>query len=137
LKKPYTFCLACLVGTTILAAAGPAVDAQNGVKSTRDGAYSKEQAARGASAFKQTCHACHTDPKFAPMVLDAWDGLPLGDLFEFVSTSMPEDNPGALPAAQYADILAHFLSLRGLPPGEAELAADVEALRQIQIEKPE
>jgi mono/diheme cytochrome c family protein len=137
LKKPYALCIAsCLVGVTILAAAGSAATAQGSKKSVRDGAYSKAQAQRGGSAFEKQCRACHGDPMFGPSVIDAWEGLPVAELFEFLSTSMPEDNPGSLQHAQYVDILAYFFSLRGLPPGEAELVPDLEALRQIQIEKP-
>jgi mono/diheme cytochrome c family protein len=121
---------------TILAAAGSAATEQGSKKSVRDGAYSKAQAQRGGSAFERQCLACHGDPMFGPSVIDAREGLPVAELFEFMSASMPEDNPGSLQPAQYADILAYFFSLRGLPAGEAELEPDVEALRQIQIEKP-
>jgi mono/diheme cytochrome c family protein len=136
LKKLYTTCLVCLVGTTLLAVAGSAANQQGSPKSIRDGAYSKAQAVRGGSAFEQQCVGCHGDPKFGFSVIDAREGLTVAELFEFMRGSMPEDNPGSLRPAQYADILAYFLSLRGLPPGDAELAPDVEALKQIQIEKP-
>ena len=136
MTKPYTVCLACLVGTTILVVAGSAANAQKSAKSIRDGAYSKAQAVRGGSAFEKQCLGCHGDPQFGPSVIDAREGLPVAELFEFMRTSMPEDNPGSLQPAQYADILAYFLSLRGLPAGDAELVPDVKALSQIQIEKP-
>jgi len=120
----------------MLTAAGSAANEQGSTKSLRDGAYSKAQAQRGGSAFEKLCLACHGDPMFGPSVIDAREGLPVAELFEFMKTSMPEDNPGSLQPAQYADILAYFFSLRGFPAGDAELASDVEALKQIRMEKP-
>ena len=69
-------------------------------------------------------------------MIDDRAGSPVAELFEFMRTSMPEDNPGALKPGQYADILAYFFSLRGLPAGDAELVSDVALLREIQIDKP-
>ena len=132
----YTFSLACLVGTTIVAVAGSAASRQGSAKSIREGAFTKAQAQRGKAAFEKQCLGCHADPKFGYSVIDDRAGLPVADLFEFVKTSMPEDNPGALQPGQYADILAYFFSLRGLPAGDAELVSDIAALKQIQIEKP-
>lgn len=128
--------VACFVGTVLLAVAVSAANQQGSTKSTRDGVYSKAQAERGGSAFEMQCIACHADPKFGPSVIDNSDGAPVAELFQFMSTAMPEDNPGSLRPGQYADILAYFFSLRGLPTGEPELVPDVEVLKQIRIEKP-
>jgi hypothetical protein len=43
---------------------------------------------------------------------------------------------GGSAVSQYADILAYFFSLRGLPAGDAELVSDVELLKEIQIDRP-
>jgi mono/diheme cytochrome c family protein len=131
----YTFSTACLV-VTILAVAGSAASRQGSAKSVREGAYTMAQAQRGKAAFDKQCLGCHADPKFGYSVIDDRAGLPVADLFEFVKTSMPEDNPGSLQPGQYADILAYFFSLRGLPAGDGELVSDVAALKHIQIEKP-
>jgi hypothetical protein len=103
-------------------------------KSTRDGVYKKTQADRGGVAFQSTCLSCHGEPKFASDVLDKMAGTSVAELFDFMSTQMPQDNPGALKPGDYADILACFLSLRGLPAGEAELVPDLEVLKQIKIQ---
>ena len=132
----YTFSIACLVATTILAVAGSAASRQGSAKSIREGAYTNAQAQRGKAVFEKQCLGCHADPKFGYSVIDDRAGLPVADLFEFIKTSMPEDNPGSLQPGQYADILAYFFSLRGLPAGDAELVSDVAPLKQIQIEKP-
>lgn len=129
--------IACFVGAMLLVgAAASGFNDQGGAKSVRDGVYTKAQADRGATAFYMRCTACHGDPDFGPALIDKWDGAPAGELFTFMSTAMPEDNPGSLRPEQFADILAYFISSRGLPPGDADLASDVEVLNQIRIEKP-
>jgi mono/diheme cytochrome c family protein len=105
-------------------------------KSIRDGVYTKAQADRGGTSFAARCTACHGDPAFAPSAIDNYDGTPAAELFMFMSTAMPEDNPGSLKPEEYAEILAYFISARGLPPGAADLPADIETLKQIRIEKP-
>lgn len=135
-REVKTVGVACFVGTVLLAVAVSAANQQGSTKSIRDGVYSKAQAERGGSAFEAVCMACHGDPKFGPSVIDNRAGSPVAELFEFMSTMMPEDNPGSLRPGQYADILAYFFSMRGLPTGEAELVPDVEVLKQIRIEKP-
>jgi hypothetical protein len=109
---------------------------QDDTKSIRDGVYTKAQAARGGATFSALCMACHADPKFAASVIDNRDGVPVVELFTFMSTAMPEDNPGSLKPEEYAEVLAYFLSARGLPAGAADLPVDLEALKQIRIEKP-
>jgi hypothetical protein len=128
--------MAGLFVSMLFGAAPPAVDAQEGSKSVRDGVYTKAQATRGAAAFEARCLSCHGDPKFPASTIDNYDGTPAAELFGFMSKAMPEDTPGSLRPEEYADILAHFVSARGLPPGEAELPADLERLKQIRIEKP-
>ena len=64
-----------------------------------------------------------------------WGGKSVGDLFEKVKTTMPEDNPGSLKPQQYADIIAYFLKLNEFPVGTAELKGEAEALKGILIDK--
>ena len=56
------------------------------------------------------------------------------DLLELIRTTMPNDNPGQLPARDYVDIVAYILNLNGYPQGEAELPADDAVLRNIKID---
>lgn len=128
--------IACFVGAVLLGVSVSGFNDQGREKSVRDGVYTKAQADRGAAAFDMRCIACHGDPKFGPSVIDKWDGSPLAELFTFMSTAMPEDNPGSVRPEQCADILAYFIRSRGLPAGEGDLVADVEVLKQIRIEKP-
>lgn len=134
---PMTSGIACFVSAVLLGVAASGSAGQGGGKSIRDGVYTKAQADRGGTTFAERCTSCHGDEKFAPSAIDNYDGTPAADLFAFMSKSMPEDNPGSLRPEQYAEILAYFISSRGLPPGAGDLPSDIEALRQIRIEKPQ
>jgi hypothetical protein len=129
--------IACLVSTIALNAPASGYGGQDAAKSIRDGVYTKAQASRGGATFSAICIACHADPKFAPSVIDNADGTPAADVFAFMSKAMPEDNPGSLRPEEYAEILAYFISSRGLPSGAADLPSDLDALKQIRIEKPQ
>ena len=52
----------------------------------------------------------------------SWRRSSAGDLYDFISTAMPEDAPGSLPPAQYAEIIAYFLQMNGLEAGSMEIA---------------
>ena len=133
---PNSASIACIVSTIVLGVAASGFGGQGTEKSIRDGVYTKAQADRGGTTFAARCTSCHGDPKFAPSAIDNYDGTPAAELFTFMSTAMPEDNPGSLKPEEYADILAYFINSRGLPPGAADLPADIEMLKQIRIEKP-
>jgi quinoprotein glucose dehydrogenase len=135
-RIPNSAGIACVVSTIVLGIASSGFGGQGTGKSIRDGVYTKAQADRGGMAFAERCTTCHGDPKFAPSAIDNYDGTPAAELFTFMSTAMPEDNPGSLKPEEYADILAYFISSRGLPPGATDLPADIETLKQIRIEKP-
>ena len=65
-----------------------------------------------------------------------WQGKSIGDLFERISLTMPALDPGSLMPQQVADLVAHALSASKYPAGTAELAPDVEALKEITIDAP-
>jgi hypothetical protein len=50
-----------------------------------------------------------------------WSGSSLDVLFDYVSTAMPLDHPGALGAGANADILAFILKSNAIPSGSKEL----------------
>ena len=54
-----------------------------------------------------------------------WNDLTLGDLFERMRISMPQNNPGSLSRQQNADILA-FILTKGELPGRQDRAADAD-----------
>jgi hypothetical protein len=103
--------------------------------SVLDGVYTGSQAARGEQTFQKLCMSCHTvaehtGRKFGVM----WAGKTMGDLFDIVSNTMPEADPGSLTPDEYAGILAFFLRASGYPEGQQELPSDLPALMRLRIE---
>lgn len=102
-----------------------------------DGVYTEAQAARGQMAFAPNCGGCHVlaAQGKAPLAGDAfWKSFAqktVGDLFEFVSTNMPNGTPGSLNASTYADLVALILKSNGFPAGPTELARNTIADVQI------
>ncbi|MGQ0734442.1 MAG: c-type cytochrome [Acidobacteriota bacterium] len=104
-------------------------------RSIVDGVFTLEQASRGRATFQQACASCHAMGDLAGRRFAAkWSPNTMGDLFELISTTMPEGAAGSLLPAEYASILALFLNESGYPEGERELSADPETLKKVRIE---
>jgi quinoprotein glucose dehydrogenase len=112
-------------------------------KSVWDGVYTDEQATRGKTGYSEQCASCHgaelTGGEMAPGLaggefLAGWDGLTVGDLFERIRISMPQNAPGSLSGQQNADILAFVLAVNKFPTGTAELPKDAMILKAIKFE---
>ena len=130
---------------TCVAAAATLVSAAAAGQSTApasvwDGVYTDAQALRGEKVSAEQCARCHgqtmTGAEAAPgLVGDAfnanWEGVPLGDLFERIRISMPQDAPGSLSRQQTVDVIAYALKLGKMPAGAAELVTDTAALGRI------
>jgi hypothetical protein len=99
--------------------------------------YTEAQAARGVTAFGQSCAGCHalTAQGKAPLVGDPfWKSFAqktVGDLLEFVSANMPNGSPHSLSESTYGDIVALMLKSNGFPAGTIELRHDTVADVQI------
>lgn len=117
-------------------------------RSVWDGVYTEEQAKRGEPLYHKECAPCHGDslsggesapPLTGGAFLSNWNGLTLGDLFERIRKTMPQNAPGKLTRQQNADILAFTLSANKFPAGKAELSRQPEFLKEIRFEamKPE
>jgi mono/diheme cytochrome c family protein len=111
-------------------------------KSVLDGVYTEAQAARGQEAYRQECAGCHLESlggaDMAPgLVGEAfqkqWTDLTVGDLFERIRISMPQDSPAHLSRQTYVDIVAYILNANNFPPGSSELTHDLATLQQIKI----
>ena len=61
-------------------------------------------------------------------------GLTMGDMFERLRISMPQNDPGSLTRQQYVDILAFMLRSGTFPEGKTELPRETERLRLITFE---
>ena len=112
-------------------------------RSVWDGVYTDDQAKRGEGFYAKECASCHgtelTGGEAAPPLAgDAffanWNGLTLGDLFERIRISMPQNAPGSLSRQENADILAFILKVNQFPSGKSELDRQTEILKQIKFE---
>jgi quinoprotein glucose dehydrogenase len=119
------------------------VHAQPPTKSIWDGVYTDAQAARGKALYSENCASCHggelTGGEMAPPLaggefMAGWDGLTIGDLFERIRISMPQNAPGSLSGEQNADILSFVFSANKFPAGQAELSKEAGILKQIKFE---
>ena len=120
-----------------------AVHAQPPTKSIWDGIYTEEQSTRGKALYSQECASCHggelTGGEMAPPLaggefMAGWDGLTVGDLFERVRISMPQNAPGSLSGQQNADILAFVFNANKFPAGMTEMPKEAGILKQIKFE---
>lgn len=112
-----SFALISLIGVITLSAA-----VASG-RSTKDGAFTAEQAERGKAVYDKSCVNCH-QADFYRERLTRWQNKPVGQLFESVSTTMPADNVGGLLTSEYVDVLAYIFSITGSPTGSEELTTD-------------
>jgi quinoprotein glucose dehydrogenase len=108
-----------------------------------DGAYTKDQAERGRKLYRGQCASCHGEtlsggesapPLAGGEFLSSWNGLTVGDLFERIRVTMPQDDPGTLSRQENADIISYILSVNKFPSGKTELQQKTEQLKQIRIE---
>src|SRR5262245_54476036 len=133
---------AVIVPIATVAALQSTVRAQP-TKSVWDGVYTEEQANRGRQGYSEQCASCHgpelTGGEMAPALsggefMAGWDGLTVGDLFERIRISMPQNAPGSLSGAQNADILAFVLASNKFPAGTDELPKEAMILKNIKVQ---
>jgi cytochrome c len=113
-----------------------------GSRSVWDGVYSQDQAKRGGALYAKECASCHGNelsggeeapPLAGDGFLSNWNGLTVGDLFERIRKSMPQQRPGSLSRQTNADILSFMLQVNQFPAGKKEMDTQTEMLKQIRI----
>lgn len=126
-----------------LRAQTPQADPPSDTRSVWDGVYTEEQAQRGEPLYRANCASCHGDtlkgagetpPLSGGPFIGNWNGLTLGDLFERIRRTMPQDKPGRLSRQYKADILAYVLKVNKFPAGKTELEHQTEFLREIRFD---
>lgn len=124
-----------LAGAFAAAAQAPKpVAPPKGPLTTASGVYTAAQAARGERTYMNICVTCHPAGAYAvPEFRQKWNNAPLSQLFDFISDTMPKNEPGSLTPEEYADALAFILRINKAPAGKTELPADAAALRRIRI----
>jgi S-disulfanyl-L-cysteine oxidoreductase SoxD len=139
----FTVAALTLVGMTVFGGfSARGTLAAQATKSQWDKVYTEEQAKRGEALYAQYCAACHgpdlTGGEMAPGLTGGefssnWNDLSLGDLFERMRISMPQNAPGSLSRQQNADILAFVLAKSNFPAGTTELPTQTDALNGIKF----
>ena len=136
---------AVALSMTLVVGVGATVPArQPASPSVADGIYTTAQADRGQVLYEEQCVRCHgavtqVTPEMAALLADhtfraRWRGRSLGELFEVIQVTMPQDDLGSLSSSQTTDLVAYILSGNRRPPGDVALTDDVEALTEIPFD---
>ncbi len=104
--------------------------------SVLDGVFTESQASRGEQGFELECASCHRSNEFAGVLFRRKAGETAADLYQLISTTMPEGNSGGLRPGEYADLVAFMFRMNDYPAGEDELPSDLFLLENIRIEAP-
>jgi hypothetical protein len=120
-------------GITVVHAQGPAVPELKPLT------FTEAQVTAGRRTYRSGCSGCHGEelqgldggPPLKGPTFERWFDGPVGELYEFVSTKMPADNPGALSAMQYVNLVAFIAAENGRTAGELPLPAEPEALAEM------
>ena len=130
---------AVIVPVAILSAVVPTAMAQQRdsvppPSATAAGAYSDSQATAGEQVYRNECGRCHliADQNGADFQSD-WSGRTVRELFDYLRSTMPDDDPGALTDDQYLAATAYILRLNGMPSGPVPLTTDTTVLKRFTI----
>ena len=145
MKWPVAICIALTLaagevraqggGKSTRARTAPAAGSSSGRLSTLSGVYTDEQASRGKDVYAGACRSCHTPASHTGATFNKWwRGKQLSDLFGFISTYMPKNDPGSLAPEDAADVTAYLLKMNAMPVGPAELPPDIDSLKKFRIE---
>jgi mono/diheme cytochrome c family protein len=103
--------------------------------STLSGVYTDEQAQRGREVYASACRSCHTPASHTGETFNKWwRGKRLSDLFSFVATRMPKNDPGSLAVEDVADVVAYLMKMNAMPVGKEEMYPDADSLKKFRIE---
>ena len=132
-----------IAGVAILVAVGPM--AAQAPPSAGDGIYTAAQAEQGHVVYDSLCTSCHGPmraivPEVAALLADytfrnRWRGRAVGELFDLIRETMPQDDPGTLSPERTADLVAYILSGNRLPPGDVTLTGDALPLSRPLFER--
>jgi S-disulfanyl-L-cysteine oxidoreductase SoxD len=139
----FNVAILALAGTMAFGALGArGTVAAQGAKSQWDGVYTEAQAKRGEPLYAQYCASCHgadlAGGEMAPGLTGGeftanWNDLSVGDLYERIRISMPQNAPGSLTRQQNSDILSFILNKMNAPVGQAELSTNTDELKAIKF----
>ncbi|MFZ9899055.1 MAG: c-type cytochrome [Gemmatimonadaceae bacterium] len=116
---------------------GSRVQAQEAAPPLDSAALAARQVERGEQWFRAACLQCHalgavSNPDFRLK----WGGRSAQDLFDLISRTMPDGDPGSLSRGAYLAITAYLLTLNGMPVAPTPLAADSTSLGSLRLTFP-
>jgi mono/diheme cytochrome c family protein len=113
-------------------------------ESTRDGVFTAQQAAAGATLYTRSCIECHgatlRGGEAGPALTGAgfwnkWAGQSAAVLYQITASTMPVNNPGGFTPQQYASLVAFMLQQNGLPAGNDPLPSAAAELVNVTLEE--
>jgi mono/diheme cytochrome c family protein len=134
---------ACYATVTVRAAAQESTSSTSpgaAKNNTWDGIYTKDQAAKGETLYGDQCSKCHGadgSGADAPTLVGGdfasdWDALTIGELFNRVRDTMPQDNPQSLSRDDTAALLAFIFAKNNFPASDTPLTSDGSALGKMK-----
>jgi quinoprotein glucose dehydrogenase len=129
-------------GLLLASVALAAVGQENIGATTNDGIFTAAQAALGERSFTASCASCHgadmAGREGAPSLagdafLRRWQNRSVGELFDRISTSMPQQQPHSLGDTVYIAIVAYIIQANGFPDGSNILTPNPTALGALKI----
>ena len=106
-----------------------------GDTTTLSGVFTAAQAARGKNVYAGSCRSCHAPVSHTGQTFERWWlGKKLSELFTFIATLWPKNDPGSLAPEDVADVVAYLLEMNALPAGTRELSAHADSLNRYRIE---
>lgn len=103
--------------------------------STQSGIYTEAQAKRGRRVYSSSCQSCHSPQSHTGATFAQWwRGKQLSDLFTFVLTRMPKNDPGSLYPEDVADVIAYLMKMNAMPTGSEEIYPEADSLKKFRIE---
>ena len=128
---------AMFLGATLCAAL-PAL-----AQATKPALYTSEQAQAGADIYVQSCASCHgaqMDGVSAPPLkgqafgeLANAQSLTADALFDVISATMPDSDPGSLKPQDYNAVTAYILQQNNYPAGTVPFAKDAPGVKGTRI----
>lgn len=129
-------------GLALLLIGGAIAHAQAADRSVWTGVYTAEQAEHGKAVYAEQCASCHgatlaggdvAPPLSGSAFLNNWNNTSAGDLFERISSTMPQSAPGSLSGKQVSDVEAYIFQANGFPIGKAMLPPAQPMMAGIKI----
>jgi glucose dehydrogenase len=98
-----------------------------------NGAFSREQANRGASVFGAQCTSCHTPAQAANLMLARGAGSRLQEYHQRLSQLMPPQSAIRPSPQQFLDLIAYLSRTAGAGYGTSDIGIDQRSWRDLKV----